>query len=352
MKTIEVHASRSYSIHIASGLLDSAGELIRPLVSGRRAVVVSGEHVFRLYGMPLCSALERAGFQTLGYMHRSGEQNKTFANYERLLERLSFLDMGRSDLIVALGGGVTGDLAGFAAATYQRGMRFVQVPTSLLAMVDSSVGGKTAVNLNSWKNQVGCFYQPALVLCDPALLRTLPEREYRCGCAEVIKYAVLGDADFFAMLERKPISAQEEEVLARCIAMKRDIVERDEFDCGERQLLNLGHSFGHAVESCSRNAVAHGEAVAIGMAMIARAAAAKGILPDAERDRILALFYENGLPVDCTYSADALWRAMLKDKKRSGDAINLIVPERIGRCRIVKTPLAELEDWLRLGGAS
>ena len=128
MKTIEVHASRSYSIHIASGLLDSAGELIRPLVSGSRAVVVSGEHVFRLYGMPLCSALERAGFQTLGYMHRSGEQNKTFANYERLLERLSFLDMGRSDLIVALGGGVTGDLAGFAAATYQRGMRFVQVP--------------------------------------------------------------------------------------------------------------------------------------------------------------------------------------------------------------------------------
>ena len=351
MTTIEVHASRSYSVQIGEGLLDSAGDRIRPFVRGQRAVIVSGENVFRLYGARLGASLERAGFQTLGYIHRSGEQSKSFVAYEKLLERLSFLDMGRSDVLIALGGGVTGDLTGFAAATYQRGMGFVQIPTSLLAMVDSSVGGKTAVNLSSWKNQIGCFYQPSLVLCDPSLLRTLPEREYHCGSAEVIKYAVLGDADFFAELEEKQIAEQEESVLARCIAMKRDIVERDEFDNGERKLLNLGHSFAHAIECCSHNAVLHGEAVAIGTAMIARASASRGLLPENERDRIIRLLENNGLPVSCPYDTVRLRRAMLKDKKRSGDTIDLIIPERIGRCQIVKTPLTELDEWLKLGGA-
>ena len=186
------------------------------------------------------------------FPYPGGEHCKTLATYAALLDFLAAHRLSRSDLIVALGGGVTGDLAGFAAATYQRGIPFVQVPTTLLAAVDSSVGGKTAVNLASGKNQVGCFYQPSLVLCDPDTLRTLPPEEYRNGCAEVIKYAVLRSEPFFSELRTAPVSAQVEHVIATCVSMKRDLVAADEFDRGSRQLLNLGHSFGHAVEKMQR----------------------------------------------------------------------------------------------------
>ena len=226
----------------------------------------------------------------------------------------------------------------------------MQVPTTLLAAVDSSVGGKTAVNLASGKNQVGCFYQPSLVLCDPDTLRTLPPEEYRNGCAEVIKYAVLRSAPFFSELRTAPVSAQVEHVIATCVGMKRDLVAADEFDRGSRQLLNLGHSFGHAVEKCSDYAVPHGCGVAIGMAIIARAAAKRGICTEGTCAQILALLRQYGLPTETDFTCDALTDAARSDKKIADGKLHLIVPERIGYCRIETIPAADIRAWLADGG--
>ena len=266
MIRIPVSASRDYMVLIERGLLDHAGEEIRAVTKAEAAVLVAGKNVFPLYGERVMRSLEAAGLRVIPYVIEAGEGAKSLENYGKLLRFLLENRLSRSDVLVALGGGVTGDLTGFAAATYQRGIDFVQIPTTLLAMVDSSVGGKTAVNLETGKNQVGAFYQPAVVLCDPDVLKTLPEEEYRCGSAEVLKYGVLGNAAFFEELCRRPIREQEEHVIETCVCMKRDIVHEDEYDRGQRQLLNLGHSFGHAVEACSDFSILHGQAVAIGMA--------------------------------------------------------------------------------------
>jgi 3-dehydroquinate synthase len=207
------------------------------------------------------------------------------------------------------------------------------------------------VNLPAGKNQVGCFYQPKMVLCDPDLLQTLPEREFRCGCAEVIKYAILSDADFFQKLKAVPIREQLEQVIESCVTIKRDYVERDEFDRGSRRLLNLGHSIGHAIEACSGYEVSHGEAVAAGMAMITCAAAERGICSEETRDALLALLKQYDLPTGTTTSAALLYEVMLSDKKRDGKQIRLVVPEAIGRCREMSVPVEELPFWLRQGGA-
>ena len=279
-----------------------------------------------------------------------GEQAKTLENYGRLLEFLSRNHITRTDVLVALGGGVTGDLTGFAAATYQRGMDFVQIPTTLLAAVDSSVGGKTAVNLPTGKNQVGCFYQPALVLCDPDVLSTLPEEEFRCGCAEVIKYGVLGSRKFFDELKASPIKEQLEHVICTCVEMKRDIVNQDEFDRGVRQLLNLGHSFGHAVEACSHFGVLHGQAVAIGMAAITRAAMAKGYCSEETLQAVLKRLDQYRLPTSTGFGLEEMAEAALTDKKLTGGTMHLVVPEEIGRCAILSVPTEEIKDWMKAGG--
>ena len=246
---------------------------------------------------------------------------------------------------------MAGDLAGFAASTYLRGIGFIQIPTTLLAMVDSSVGGKTAIDLPAGKNLAGTFYQPWLVLCDPDCLTTLPEEIFRDGCAEVIKYAVLGNAPFFDDLRAGSAHAQLEHIIETCVTMKRDIVAQDEFDRGQRQLLNLGHTFGHGIEACSGFAVSHGSAVAIGMAMMVRAAAAFGLCKEETRDAVVELLRQYDLPVDCAFRAEDMLPTILHDKKAAGDTINLIVPTAVGQCRIVKTPASEIMDWLRAGGA-
>lgn len=352
MKTIHVPASREYDVLIERGLLDRAGEEIsRVLPKARRAVIACGERVSKLYSARLAAALSRAGLEPAEFCYPGGEQYKTLDTYSALLHFAAAQKLSRSDVIVALGGGVTGDLAGFAAATYQRGLPFVQIPTTLLAAVDSSVGGKTAVNLESGKNQVGCFYQPSLVLCDADTLSTLPEEEYRSGCAEVIKYGVLGSAELFSALERRPAREQLDEVIAQCVSMKRDVVAADEFDTGRRQLLNLGHSFGHAVEKCSDFRISHGSAVAIGMAMMCRAAYKRGICGEQTLTRLENILAAYKLPDKTEFTADELHAAALSDKKISGGSINLIVPERIGRCRIEKVPTEELHTWLCDGGA-
>ena len=352
MTTVHVAASREYDVLIERGLLDSLGEIVRRCTGAHTAVVVAGDRVFPLYGVRAMASLEAAGLRTFSYVIPHGESHKTLETYGRLLEFLSEKRLTRTDVLIALGGGVTGDLTGFAAATYQRGIPYVQVPTTLLAAVDSSVGGKTAVDLPTGKNQVGCFYQPAAVLCDPALMDTLPEEEFRCGCAEVVKYGMLGSRAFFESLEEKGIRAQLEDVIRVCVEMKRDIVREDEFDRGKRQLLNLGHSFGHAVEACSHFTILHGQAVAIGMAIITRAAVSRGDCDGETLDRLLRLLKRCGLPTQTDYSAEALFRAMGTDKKLTGSTMHLVIPETIGRCRIEALPLDAVPELLRLGGVS
>ena len=350
MIRIPVEASRSYEVRIERGLLDRVGEEVRAATRAETAVLVAGDNVWLEYGERVWNSLREAGLCAFPFIVKPGEGSKTLETYGRLLNTLAERQLTRSDVLIALGGGVTGDLTGFAAATYQRGINFVQVPTTLLAMVDSSVGGKTAVNLPGGKNQAGAFWQPAAVLCDPDTLRTLPEEEYRCGSAEVLKYGVLGNAAFFEELLRTPIREQEEHVIETCVTMKRDIVREDEFDRGRRQLLNLGHSFGHAVEACSGFTVLHGQAVAVGMALIARAAAAKDFCTAETRDAIVEGLKRQALPTETDYPAAELAAAVCADKKRTGSTMHLVVPRELGRCEVLAVPLAEIPDWLYAGG--
>lgn len=351
MNTIHIAASREYDVLIGHGLLDELGTLAAGVVDAKTAAIVSDDSVFALYGGRVAAALERAGLRVVSFVFPHGESSKNLTVYGQVLNFLCENRISRTDVVVALGGGVVGDLAGFTAATYLRGIRFIQVPTTLLAMVDSSVGGKTAIDLPAGKNLAGTFYQPWLVLCDPDCLTTLPEEIFRDGCAEVIKYAVLGNAPFFDDLRAGSAHAQLEHIIETCVTMKRDIVAQDEFDRGQRQLLNLGHTFGHGIEACSGFAVSHGSAVAIGMAMMVRAAAAFGLCTEKTRDTVVDILRQYDLPVDCAFRAEDMLPTILHDKKAAGDTINLIVPTAVGQCRIVKTPASEIMDWLRAGGA-
>ena len=351
MTTIHVTASRDYDVLVQPGLLDDAGaQIARVLGTGRTAAIVAGETVAGLYAGRLAASLTRAGFRAVTFTYPGGEHCKTLATYAALLNFLAAHRLSRSDLIVALGGGVTGDLAGFAAATYQRGMGFAQIPTTLLAAVDSSVGGKTAVDLPTGKNQAGSFYQPCIVICDPNTLETLPEEQYRCGCAEIIKYSMLGNAAFFEELYKTPVREQYEHVIEVCVQMKRDIVGADEYDLGRRRTLNLGHTFGHAVEQCSDFSLLHGEAVAIGMATVTRAAVKRGICGEETLARLLDILHRYGLPTETGYELDKLYEAELVDKKISGGKMHLIVPEKIGQVRMETIPVEALRDWMQDGG--
>ena len=343
MKTVTVAASKTYDIHIGSGLLGTIGNRIQELGKVRKVCIVSDSNVFPLYGNPVLECLENAGFDVCSFVFPAGEASKNAHTYLELLNFLAENAVTRDDLILALGGGVVGDLAGFAAATYLRGIRFVQVPTTVLAAVDSSVGGKTAIDLPAGKNLVGAFCQPSLVVCDTDTLNTLPQEVFRDGCAEVIKYAILYDPDLFRLLEQTKLDFPREDVIARCVSWKRDVVMQDEFDTGLRMKLNLGHTIGHSIEKCSHFAISHGAAVAMGMAIMARGT----FCPDA--DRIVKLIEAFGLCASCDFPAEALLEVALSDKKRSGSSVNLIVPRQIGCCEIVKTPYEALKTILETG---
>ena len=350
MTSIHVAASRQYDVVIEQGGLSRLGAMAAALLPGRRAAVISDDTVFSLYGAQAEQSLTEAGFQAEHFVFPHGEQQKNLTTYGQALNYLCDRRFTRSDLIVALGGGVVGDLGGFTAATYQRGIACIQVPTTLLSMMDSSVGGKTAVDLDSGKNQAGCFYQPSLVLCDPALLASLPESEYRAGCAEIIKTAVLFSPELFQQLKATPVREQFEAVIAACVEMKRDVVQSDEFDRGQRALLNLGHTIGHAVEACSNFTILHGEGVAIGLAAITRAAVEKGICEPALLPQVLDILKQYGLPTEVPYPLADILRAAEADKKRSGDVTKFVVPEALGRCWTEPVPAAEVPGWLKAGG--
>ena len=351
MKTVHIDASRSYDVRIGRGLLDDCGRQIAERVRCASAAVVADDTVYALYGERVCASLEAAGVRTVCYVFPHGEKSKNLLEHAKILNFLAENRVTRADALIALGGGVTGDLGGFAAATYLRGIPFVQLPTTLLAAVDSSVGGKTAVDLPAGKNLAGAFYQPELVLCDLDTLDSLPREIFLDGCAEVIKYAVLGSRELFALLADIPSGKGLEEVTARCVEMKRDFVQSDELDRGARQMLNLGHTFGHAVEASSRFTLSHGKSVAIGMAMILRAACSRGLCSAETRDAVIALLQRYGLPTECPYPADMLLGALSADKKIFGTRLNLVVPTDIGACRLLPVGVDELSGWLRDGGA-
>ena len=351
MKTVHIDASRSYDVRIGRGLLDDCGRQIAERVRCASAAVVADDTVYALYGERVCASLEAAGVRTVCYVFPHGEKSKNLLEYAKILNFLAENRVTRADALIALGGGVTGDLGGFAAATYLRGIPFVQLPTTLLAAVDSSVGGKTAVDLPAGKNLAGAFYQPELVLCDLDTLDSLPREIFLDGCAEVIKYAVLGSRELFALLADIPSGKGLEEVTARCVEMKRDFVQSDERDRGARQMLNLGHTFGHAVEASGRFTLSHGKSVAIGMAMILRAACSRGLCSAETRDAVIALLQRYGLPTECPYPADMLLGALSADKKIFGTRLNLVVPTDIGACRLLPVGVDELSGWLRDGGA-
>lgn len=351
----------TYEIHINNGLLAQIGSILRSsgLPRDGPVALVSNPVVAPLYAVQVEESLHAAGLQPFSCSIPDGEQHKNLATVKTLYEQFLNGGLDRSSTVLSLGGGVTGDLAGFAAATFMRGVRFVQVPTTLLAMVDAGVGGKTGVDLPRGKNLVGAFHQPTVVLIDPSVLSTLPAEEIRCGSAETIKHGIIGDADLFAELEAGGDAlpslweAEGAARIARALRVKIDIVEGDPFEEGARALLNLGHTVGHALERLSGFNLRHGEAVSIGMVAEARIAAELGRADRALVERIEAVLAAWGLPVRSPpFAAAAIWEAMAHDKKRRGRSLRFALPHDIGRVEIVENiPPVLVKSVLRSMGA-
>jgi 3-dehydroquinate synthase len=342
--------ARSYDVLVGPGLLDMAGERIAPFLKRRRLAVVSDSTVWGLHGARLAASLERAGLAMTPIIIAPGEQTKSFEGLAEVIDRLLALELDRGDLVVAFGGGVVGDLTGFAAAIYKRGVDFIQIPTTLLAQVDSSVGGKTAIDTPRGKNLVGAFHQPRLVLADLDMLGSLPDREMRAGYAEVIKYGLLGDFAFFEWLEanaekvlaRDPAALTQ--AVARSVEMKAEIVAEDETEQGRRALLNLGHTFGHALEAEMGfgDGLLHGEAVAAGQALAFRFSAEQGFCATQDGTRAASAIAAAGLPTRLSevsaapFQADLLVRHMAQDKKAEGGKLTFILARAIGDAFVAK----------------
>lgn len=331
MKTLRVNAGGGYDILIERGLLKNCGEKIKAASGSRRAAVISDSHVAPLYLETVQSSLRAAGMETVSYVFEAGEASKTTENLVKIVEFLAENGLTRKDCAVALGGGVCGDMAGFAAAVYLRGIKYVQIPTTLLAQVDSSVGGKTAVDLPQGKNLCGAFWQPALVVIDPDVLSTLPQHYFSDGMGEVIKYGCIKSAELFERLEKSDAHDFIDEAIYECCDIKRGVVERDEKEAGERALLNFGHTCGHAIEKLyDFSGISHGEAVGIGMVMISRAGENEGITEKGTADRIAGLLKKYGLKTQTDLAVGDIVAGMAFDKKRTADGINLIMLSKIG----------------------
>lgn len=351
MKSITVNASKTYLVEVGKGLLPTVGARIAQLLPPpRKIMLVSDDTVASLYAKAVLTSLQEAGYTVFSFVFPHGEASKNTDTLIDLWNTMAEKGLSRSDIAVALGGGVVGDITGFAAATYLRGIACYQIPTTLLAMVDSSVGGKTAVDLPHGKNLCGAFSQPIGVLCDTDVLKTLPDDIYADGCAEVIKYGYLGDPTLLSWLESS-FESDPDRVIARCIADKRDLVQEDEHDNGNRQLLNLGHTGGHAVERLSNFTISHGSAVAIGMLLAAKAAVERGICPPSVPLHMEQMLRRYRLPTVCPYTAEQLAEAALSDKKRRGDKITLILPTDLGKSALFPVLTNDLASLFAAGGA-
>ncbi len=346
MRKVEVKTGRSYDILIEHNILDKAGEYIRPLTKAIRAVIVSDSNVAPIYSNRVKASLEKNGFETSLFVFEAGEASKRLSTIEKMYTHFYEHDLTRTDIVVALGGGVTGDMAGFAAASYLRGIDFVQIPTSLLAQVDSSVGGKTGVDLPGGKNLVGAFWQPRLVLIDPETLNTLPDVFFTDGLGEVVKYGCIRSRSLFEKLERENARDIIDEVIYECVSIKRDVVQNDERDTGERAILNFGHTFGHALEKLNNYTVlTHGEAVAAGAAILTRISENKGLTEKGTSQCLEALLKKYSLPTDSGFSLAEITAATRGDKKSTGKSINFILLKNIGECYIYKLKIEDFGEF-------
>ena len=353
-----VTRQRTYDVHVGAHILEEVGPITRKAAGGTSAAVISDSNVGPLYARRVLDSLEGAGYATAYVEFEAGERNKRLSTVERMLNSLAEAELSRKDVVVALGGGVTGDMAGLAAAMYLRGIQVVQIPTSLLAMVDSSVGGKCAVDLASGKNLAGAFLQPSAVIADVELLHSLSPELFADSVGEVIKHGVLADPKMFAELEARPLTLADADdaylahIVARNIAIKRDVVSADEFEQGLRQTLNLGHTLGHAIEAASDYALGHGSSVAAGLCFVARAAERMGWTDEEGlSERIVGLCAAHGLPTDSELDVATIMSFAVHDKKRHGQSVNLVVPRSIGKVDVRTTGLDELERVVRLGYA-
>ncbi len=346
MEQLHIHLNEhSYNIYIESGLLTQAGKLIRQVYGGAQAIVLSDETVHSLYGKRLTAALDDAGISSSVFLISPGEASKSMNVLEELLTFMADSGLTRSGLLIAMGGGVVGDLGGFAASCYMRGIDFVQIPTTLLSQVDSSVGGKTAVNLRSGKNLVGAFWQPRLVIADTQLLSTLNDREFAGGMAETLKHGLIADGDFYRFLMTGDVRTHMDEVVRRNVEIKAAVVGEDEREHGKRKLLNFGHTLGHAIEKCSGYTVAHGYAVATGMVLASRAAERLGYSPAGMLEAVRAACRRFDLPTECPYTAPELYAAATGDKKRDGGSIDVVVLKEVGRAETVRLDLEGLRRF-------
>ena len=352
MTKITLTATGKYDILVENGLLTKTGELTRCVSKAVKVAVITDSNVAELYSKTVLQSLKTAGFETSLFVFFAGESSK---NHKTMLDIYSFLaesDITRTDIIIALGGGVTGDMAGFAAATFLRGIDFIQVPTTLLAQTDSSIGGKTGVDLEQGKNLVGAFYQPRLVICDPTVLTTLSPHIFNDGMAEIVKHGCIKDFKLFEKINSaNKIDDILFEMICRSIEIKRDVVENDEKEKGERMLLNFGHTMGHAIEKFYNfGTYTHGEAVAMGMVLMAEAGEINGFTQKGTTDQIKSLLLKLNLPVECPVNIKELAKAAINDKKRSGSSINLVLLKSIGESFTLKLSVTKLESFFSGGG--
>ncbi len=346
MITIPVNTDKPYKVHIGSGIINTVGSEIKSLGLDGKALIISDDNVAEIYMSDVKSSLEAEGFEVYDFIIPHGENSKSAENLLAILNFAAENNFSRSDTFVALGGGVVGDLCGFAAAVYMRGVNFIQLPTSLLAAVDSSVGGKTAIDLEAGKNLAGAFYQPKTVICDTNCFNTLPDEEFNNGMAEVIKYGMFCDGELLDKLSKEIDIKQ---VVARCVEIKAKVVTADEFEKGERAFLNFGHTVAHAVEVLSGYQTPHGSAVAIGMAVITKACVEKDICEKQALDALLPLLKKYNLPCICPYGIDEVYAATLKDKKNSNGRITLVLPTDKGKSVLKKCTHEELKEFITVG---
>ena len=362
MKNIYVETEHPYDMIIGRGLLSGAAEYIKEISAPCHIALVSDSTVSGLYAGTVSEVLADAGYEVTLVEFPAGEENKNLSSYCAIMEQLARAGLSRSDLIIALGGGVTGDMAGFAAATYLRGIKYVQMPTTYLAAVDSSVGGKTAVDLGKGKNLCGAFWQPSLVLCDLNTFRTLSPSEMLDGSAEAYKSGLIGDAELPSMVvdvmrrysDNDAVISDEnfdvlESVIEKSVMVKKAVVEEDERDTGSRQLLNFGHTFGHSIEKLSDYAIPHGHAVARGMVCESRAATKLGLTDFDAAEKIACDLSSMGFDLDVPYEKDKIIEFAKSDKKIRTGNITVVVPEEEGKCGLRTIPVDEIADYIEAG---
>ncbi len=342
MKRIAVNTKNRYEVLVGSGCFSLLGKECEKVLSSKKVMVITDENVGKLYLKNACDSLSASGFSVFTHEITAGEKSKNIVTVSEIIDDLSKKGFNRSDSVLALGGGVVGDISGFSASVFMRGISYINVPTSLLAQVDSAIGGKTGVDTNCGKNLLGTFWQPKLVFTDTKMIETLPESEYKDGLGEVLKYAIL-DEKMFEIVKK---GGNIDEIVERAVTIKTDVVSRDETDTGERALLNLGHTIGHAIEKASNYEISHGIAVAIGIKKILECSLICGKINEEEYNKALSIY--DILEIDCGLDIDmnSLLPYVFKDKKSVEGGIELIVPKKIGNVKKERMTKAQAEDFL------